>query len=253
MAEVVSLHTGEGGAKSAFCHTPTAGAILSTLKTCLTLRKMGCIVGGPGVGKSTTIAEFSRDNRDVTVCRMVKAAGRLQPGLVRIVTAIGGYAATQMGSADLYAEILRRWGGPYMSSTLLVIDEAQHMEDELLEAVRDLFDEGRGGIALVGSTELTERWESKSAAKRRKWAQLTSRLTVRFDIPASLPEDIAALCDHHDIVGKRSRDMLARAAAGDGGLRNVAIRIDIARKMAGNTAIGPNHLEEAERVLGLRA
>lgn len=250
MADIITLHTAEAGAKPGFCHTPTAVAILSALTGCHTNGKMGCIFGGPGVGKTTAIDEYARERDDVTVCRMIKAAAKMQPGLVRIVSALGGYAAPQMGSADLYEEAVRRLRT--FPRKLLILDEAQRMDDDLLEMVRDLFDEGRAGIMLVGSRELPERWEAKSAAKRRKWAQLTSRLTVRYDIPTTSSDDIAALCDHHAIADKCSRDLLSAAASGDGGLRNVTTRIDIARKMAGGEAIALSHLEDAERVLGAR-
>ncbi|MBF0392301.1 MAG: ATP-binding protein [Alphaproteobacteria bacterium] len=250
MADIVTLHMTAPEGKSGFCLTPTATAIMSTLNICHTLGKMGSVTGGPGVGKSSAIAEFARQQPHAILCRMTKAAGRLQPGLARIVTSLGGYAAAQMGSADLYEEILRRL--PHYTTTLLILDEAQHMDDDLLEAVRDLFDEDRGGVVLVGSGELSDRWNAKSAAKRRKWAQLTSRLTVNYDIPAALPEDIAALCDHHAIASKRSRALLSRAGASDGGLRNIAVRIAIARNLVGAGAIELAHLEEAERILGTR-
>ena len=251
MAEIVTLHTAAAGEKPGFCRTPTAVDILNALGFCYKYRKMGCIVGGPGVGKSTAIAEYARENRDATVCRMTKATTRMQPGLARIVNALGGYVATQMGSADLAEEAKNRLCGVYRPQ-LLILDEAQHMDDELLEAMRDLFDESGAGIVLVGSSELPERWEAKSAARRRKWAQLTSRLTVWLDVPSGQPEDVVALCDHHGIAGKRSRDLLTRAASVDGGLRNIAVRLDIAWNLANGAAIELCHLETAELIIGGR-
>lgn len=250
MADIVTLPAAGREEKPGFCPTPTARDIASALTICRNRRKMGCIVGASGVGKTTAIADYSEKNFGVTVCRMTRAAGRLQPGLVRIATAMGAYATANMGSADIYDAILRKLSFP--GDALLILDEAQHMDDDLLESVRDIYDENPVGVVLVGSGELTDRWEAKSAVKRRKWAQLTSRLTVRLDIPAVPPEDIAAMCDHHGVAGKRSLDLLTRSAARGGGLRNVNERIAHARKLAGDGAIQLNHLEESERVLGLR-
>lgn len=251
MADIVTLHTAAAGEKPGFCRTPTAVGILNALGSCHKHRKMGCIVGGPGVGKSTAVAEYVRERRDATVCRMTKAAARLQPGLVRIVNALGGYVATQMGSADLAEEALNRLRDVHRPQ-LLILDEAQHMDDELLETMRDLFDESGAAIVLVGSLELPERWEAKSAARRRKWAQLTSRLTVWFDVPSAQPDDVVALCDHHGIAGKRSQDLLARAASADGGLRNIAVLLDIARSFANGATIDLNHLQDAKLMIGER-
>jgi DNA transposition AAA+ family ATPase len=250
MADIVTLPAAGREEKPGFCPTPTARDIASALTICCKQRKMGCVVGASGVGKTTAIADFAEQHHYVMQCRMTRAAGRLQPGLVRIATAMGAYATANMGSAEIYDNILRHLS--YPRDALLILDEAQHMDDDLLESVRDLYDERPVGIMLVGSAELTDRWEAKSAAKRRKWAQLTSRLTVRLDIPAVPQEDIAAMCGHHGIVGKRSLDLLTRSATRGGGLRNVNERIAHARKLAGDGPIQLNHLEDAERILGSR-
>jgi hypothetical protein len=211
---------------------------------------MGCIVGGSGVGKTTAISEFAKNTYGITLCRMTKAAARLQPVLLRIAAELHAGACKYDGSADIYDAIMRKLSWP--GDALLVLDEAQHMDDDLLEAVRDIYDENPVGIMLVGSTELPDRWEANTLAKRRKWAQLTSRLTVNIDIPTVPPEDIAAICDHHGITGKRSLDLLTRSAARGGGLRNVNERIEHARKLAGNGPIQLSHLEDAESVLRTR-
>ena len=250
MADIVSLPTGGRQEKPEFCSTMTARNIAAALTVCRNRQKMGCVVGTSGVGKTTAIAEFAKNTSDVTLCRMTKAAGRLQPGLVRIAMEMGAYATTYMSSAEIYDSILRNISS--FTDQLLILDEAQHMDDDLLEAVRDIYDEKPVGIVLVGSTELTDRFEAKSAAKRRKWAQLISRLTVRLDIPTVPPEDISALCDHHGIVGKRSLELLTRSASRGGGLRNVNERIENARKLAGDNPIQLNHLEDAELVLSVR-
>jgi len=250
MADIVTLPTSGREEKPGFCTTPTARDIADRLTFCRNHHKMGCIIGASGVGKTTAIKEFADRDSGVTLCRMTRAAGRLQPGLVRIATEMHAYATTNMGSADIYDSILRKLS--YPGNPLLILDEAQHMDDDLLESVRDIYDERPVGIMLVGSTELADRWEAKSAAKRRKWAQLTSRLTVRLDIPAVPPEDIAAMCDHHGISGKRSLELLTRSAGRGGGLRNVNERIALARKLAGDGPIQLNNLEEAERVIGVR-
>lgn len=179
MADIVTLPKDSREKKSGFCLTPTAQDIFSALTICRNNRKMGCIVGGSGIGKTTTIIEFAKRNHGVTLCRMTKAAARLQPGLVRISSELHAYATGNMGSADIYDAIVRTLA--YPGHDLLVLDEAQHMDDDLLEAVRDIYDERPVGIVLVGSSELPERWEGKTPAKRRKWAQLTSRLG-RIDI-----------------------------------------------------------------------
>lgn len=250
MADIVTLPTAGREEKPGFCPTPTASDITSALTICRNRRKMGCIVGTSGVGKTTAIVKYCADTHNVALCRMKKAAGSLRPGLGLILSSLRGYPAPNHGSAEIYDDILQKLSSPF--EELLILDEAQHMDDDLLEAVRDIHDEGLVGIVLVGSAELTDRWEGKSAAKRRKWAQLTSRLTVRLDIPAVPPEDIAAMCEHHGIAGKRALDLLTRSAGRDGGLRNVNERIELARSEAGGGAIQLSHLEEAERVLGMR-
>lgn len=257
MVEVVTLQTKPAEEKPSFCQTPTARAIMDALAACQRFSEMGCIVGEPGVGKTAAINAYAKASVGAYVVTMSPATATLQPCLVRIARSIEaiitGTGAAEVREAILqcldrkaaFVETSRPGGG-----CLLILDEAQHLSDVAIEEVRSIYDEMMIGVVFVGNRGLSDRWAAKSRAKSSIWGQLTSRLMMNMDIPALSPDDIAALCDHQGIVGKRSRDLLLRAAREPGGLRVVIKLIEVARRLAEGAAVEPRHLEQALTIRG---
>jgi DNA transposition AAA+ family ATPase len=207
------------------------------------------------------VRAFPEAQDGVVYCRMTKAAAKLQPGLVRLAHALGAYVSPNGGANELYQDI--RGTLELRSSLLLILDEAQHMDDELLETVRDLYDESNDaqrdrqmGLVLVGNYGLTDRWTDRSA-KRRKFSnfkQLRGRLGPMLDFGAPTAEDVSALCGHHGITGRQACGMIAKVATAPGGLHNVANLLRVAVQLAGpGGAISPRHLDEAALVTGVRS
>jgi DNA transposition AAA+ family ATPase len=257
MVEVVTLHTKPAEEKPGFCQTPTARAIMDGLAACQKFAEMGCIVGEPGVGKTAAINAYAKAAIGAYVVTMSPAASTLQPCLVRIARSINA-AISGTGAAEVREALINclNWKAASVEVSepgghcLLILDEAQHLSDAAIEEIRSIYDEMMIGVVFVGNRGLSDRWTAKSRAKNSVWGQLTSRLMMNMDIPALSAEDIAALCDHQGIAGKRSRDLLLRASREPGGLRVVVKLIDIARRLAEGTAIDPRHLEQALTIRG---
>lgn len=262
MSEVITLHKDGPVSKSGFCPTPTAQSILHLLSACQAHGLLGAVIGEPGTGKSTAIAHYVARNRNSIACRMSKVASKQQPGLLRIAEAVGSWAEPHMGAAEVFQLIGRRlasahhpWGSP-----LLILDEAQHMDDELLETVRDLWDEQnaeerRMGLVLVGNPQLAERW-GDGGAKRRKFSnfrQLKGRIGPQLALNEPRAEDIGAICAHHGIEGARACKVVASAAAQAGGLHNVGNLVRVATELAGaGKPLALGYLEEAAFLTGVK-
>lgn len=253
MSEVISLHKDSAPANPGFCLTPTAQEITDLLSFCQHYGQIGVVVGDPGTGKTTAVRAFREVQSDVVYCRMTKAAAKLQPGLVRLAHALGAYPSPNGGANELYQDIVRTM--EMRSNLLLILDEAQHMDDELLETVRDLYDESsdehldrRMGLVLVGNYGLTDRWTDRSA-KRRKFSnfkQLRGRVGPMLDFGAPSADDVAALCAHHGIAGRQACGVVSKAAKEAGGLHNLANLLRVAAQLAGpDGKISPRHLDEA--------
>lgn len=254
MTEVINLHPTPAESKGDFCLTPTARHIMGVLSVCQQRGFLGVIVGEPGTGKTTAVNAYVEGQKDAAVaCRMTRSAAKLQPGLVKLATEIGAYVAANWGSHDLYQELVSRTRRfTKFQPGLIILDEAQHMEDDLLEGVRDLYDETRIGIALVGNQELTRRWTDQSNRRRYNgFAQFRGRIGPQpppFLRPK--PEDIEAICAHHGIREARAVKLVKRVAALPGALQKVRNLFDVARDLGGEPMTHAT-LQEAAMVVGV--
>lgn len=261
MSEVISLHKDNAPANPGFCLTPTAQSITNLLTFCQRHGQIGVVVGDPGTGKTTAVRAFQEAQAGVVYCRMTKAAAKLQPGLVRLAHAVGAYASPNGGANELYQDIIRAM--EMRSNLLLILDEAQHMDDELLETIRDLYDESSNplmlrqvGLVLVGNYGLTDRWTDRSA-KRRKFSnfkQLRGRVGPMLDFGAPTADDVTALCAHHGIAGRQAYALVTKVAADSGGLHNVANLLRVASQLAGpGEKISHRHLDDAVLASAVRS
>lgn len=261
MAEVHTLPRLEPPEKATFCLTATARHIFALLTASQRNGLLGVVLGESGCGKSTAITEFARVTQNVHLCRMPETAKGVQPGLLRVARTLGAapLLGPNSGACELHLEIVNSlsiWGRP---STLLILDEAQHMSDELLEAVRDIYDEvgvnePGFGVVLVGNPTLADRWAGQPGKRRTSsFAQLRGRIGAQLGpLPGPLPEDLEAICAHGGIAGQRARTFLQRIAKHPGRLHTVSNLLKVAQKLAGaEVALTFEHLEAAASVLGL--
>lgn len=246
MSEVLTLPVTDEP-KRTFCRTPTAAGILSMLGHCYRERDMGLLIGAPGVGKTTTLRHYAATERNVWLATMAPSASALVPALTRVAEAIGTHAPAT-GAISVHDAICRRLRdlGP---GGLLLLDEAQHLCDQSLEELRCIHDSAEVGIVIAGNATFVTRFAGK--VKAAAFAQLTSRIGAKMFLKEPMPEDIAALCDHHRVAGKKSRVLLERHAGIGGGLRIVGKLIRHAERLAEGRAIELRHLQDATAALGL--
>lgn len=256
MTEIVNLREPPPEPKGDFCLTPTARDIHNLLRTCQSYGWLGVVIGEPGTGKTAAITDYAArpESGEVRLCRMTRTAAKLQPSLVRLAEVMGCGAMPNMAAAELYNAIRYRTG--WMSNGLLVLDEAQHLEDDVLEAIRDLFDEvgAEGvvfGVVLVGNRGLMDRL-SKTDKRRGHagFSQLTGRIGAKLDLTGPKAADVEALCAHHGIEGKRAVSLVKKAAQLPGALQKVRNLLGVAREL-GDGAITLKALEDAAQVVGL--
>ena len=202
-----------------YCPTPTAREIHNLMKICCQYRMMGMVVGEPGTGKSTAAEVFASVKKDVVLCRITKATSELQPMLVRLCEALGEGISQNRSKADLYETALWSLTQRFAAKNLLLFDEAQHLSDDALECVRDLFDEAKVGIVLIGNKGL-KRWEtSQKSKKANSFAQLRGRIGPFMDIKTPQDEDLTAICEHHKL--QSSFELIRKVARKEGQLHLV--------------------------------
>lgn len=213
-----------------YCQTPTGNDIQNLLFSCRQFNMMGMIVGEPGTGKSTAAQAYSDNEADVVLCRVTKATGELQPMLVRLCEAMGLANSSNQGKAELYEVVLYSLMRDFAGNGLLILDEAQHLSDDALECIRDLYDETKVGIVLIGNKGL-KRWElAKKGKQANSFAQLRGRIGPFMELAAPLDQDVMAICEFHQL--KTGFDLVRKIARKEGQLHLVAKVIQVAGELS---------------------
>src|SRR5208282_2541361 len=90
---------------------------------------------------------------------------------------------------------LTKWLG---KGDLLIVDEAQHLDDSALETLRGVHDSTGCGIVIGGNPHVITRYKG---ARKARFEHFLSRIGMRLDLDGSLPEDFDAFFDHHQVRG----------------------------------------------------
>lgn len=241
-------------AKEGFALTPTARSIHAVLHTCRHARVLGLVMGEPGVGKTEAALAYREEDGNVFYLKITKAISCVRDLLKAICEQLDIYVDKSTGDRERFHSIVQDLTRRRSSPPLLVIDEAQNLDNDALELIRDLFDDSRCGIVMIANPHLTSRW-IKPADKRRLYhfQQLQGRIAKQMMIERPLPEDIEAICDCHGITAKDARARVSKAARhGLGQLHNIEKLIRVARSIApAGTALTSAHVEQAALTLGV--
>lgn len=212
--------------------------------------KFVVVVGDPGTGKTAACDQFAAAVPNVWKVTISPVCGRLNAMLLTINRALGG---PQLGgSGHLLSgnirDVMRRRPG------VLIIDEAQHLEQPSLEELRAIHDETRVGLALVGNREVLTRLEGN--ARSAAFAQLYSRASLRLILPRPEEQDIGLLLDAWSVEHPKQREFLRGLALkpGSGGLRSLTHTLEYAT-IAAQATDEPrelDHLKDAWSALSTR-
>lgn len=248
---VVKLNPEPRPNTGAFCETQTALAILKAIRRTHEERTIGLIIGTPGVGKTTALCQYLHTHPEAKGVTFSAATEALVPALQKIAEALGGIAPNN-GAKAVRDAIVDRISYSAGNGLILILDECHQLDDKPIGEIVSLHDELQLPIVLCGESAFEERLRNSPAARYRTWKPLVDRIGVRLPLGGPTPADIAALCDHHQIAGHRSRSILEKAAATANSLRPVVRLINAAYKQAGdNGRIETAHLQDAAVIEGL--
>lgn len=251
---IINIADHKRTAKEGFAPTPTARSIHAVLHTCRHARVLGLILGDPGVGKTAAALAYREEDADIVYLKITQPISCVRDLLKEICKQLDIYVDKSSGDCERFQSIVQGLTGPHLSPPLLLIDEAQNLDNDALELIRDLFDDSRCGIVMIANPHLTSRW-IKPADKRRLYhfQQLQGRIAMRIMIERPLPEDIEGICDCHGITAKDGRAILARAARNPiGQLHNVEKIIRLARSTApAGSSLTSAHIKQAALRLGI--
>ena len=204
-----------------FVDTPTSRRIVAGLAYAQSARNITMVYGAAGVGKTRTIRHYRKKHSNVWVVTASPMRSKTNPLLDAIATALG-IVDGRRDPASLSKAIIAKLAG---TGGLLIVDEAQHLSDGALEAVRsihdavndDLDDDDAGvGMALVGNTVLYTRVRGQK--RTYDFAQVTRRIGkyVRLDGPTDA--DIQAIAAAFKLDGRDELDIAREIARRPGAL-----------------------------------
>lgn len=172
-----------------FLMTPTAKQITDTLIYAQAMPEMVIITTGAGMGKSMTCQFFADTRAHVFMVTMRPTTSTVHGLLQELAVALDVPERNPARLDRAIGEKLRRNG----RHTLLVIDEAQNLNDNAVNQLRFFLDVFGCGIALVGNKELYGRFGSTKVDPA--YAQLHRRIGKRYQRMAPTDQDIAILVE----------------------------------------------------------
>ena len=228
----------------AFCRTAAAADIQRAIETAMLLECLGIVVGAPGVGKTMTLLDFAARTRGAVYCVMDPAQSSTMPSMLALLSGALGVPAP--GRCNSLHQIIcnkLKWG----RFKVVLIDEAQQLNDRCLDELRCIHDQTGVPFVFAGNESFRDRCNRTRAAA---FAQFTSRIGARADLPLSAAADVAALARHAGVHEPRAIAYLEKWSAGASGLREIATLLRLARMAAGAGDIKLAHVKEAASIAG---
>ncbi len=229
-------------AAQAFCPTPTSEQVMKVVDIAMLTRSLGVVVGAPGVGKSTALREAARITPGAVYCAMSAAHSSL-PAVLRLVCDALG-VAPRAGTDAMFDALCHRIEQGRVP--VLLIDEAQFLNDRNLDVLRCLYDATAMPIVFAGNYTLRDRFNKSKAAS---FGQFTSRVGARADLKAATTADVEALARHLGVREPDAFGWLESWEGEGGGLRRIKTLLGLARGAAGEGDIGLDHLKQAAAML----
>jgi DNA transposition AAA+ family ATPase len=208
-----------------YTQTPTSKRILDLLVYCHAYNDLGCVYGGAGVGKTSTIKHYQSEHSNVFVMVGSPEVSGVHPMLEELARAVGLEDCVG-GSRTISRTIRNRLKS--LKSPFLIVDEAQELGLNALNTLRSIHDEVEVGVALLGNPVIYERMSGGSRSAH--YAQLFSRVGAQIYAMKPVCQDVLQLLEKWGLKDKASIEYLMRIAARPGALRSVTkvLRLAIA-------------------------
>ncbi len=170
-------------------------------------KKMGCMIGAPGCGKTTVIEEYSKRNVNVVVIEA--CSGMRENDLLDEMADSLGIVLENGSSHKKIGQIIKEYD---KQEIMFVIDEAEYLKKwniDKFEVLRKIWDKTRIPIVLVGTEKLKKHLVTGGNGKDNL-AQLYRRL-IKFEFEGIKKKEVYDILDDFNI-DKKSADILVDVA-----------------------------------------
>lgn len=228
----------------AVCETQVVGDIRRLIELTRRLGCIGSVVGEPGVGKTTAAHEYAKRERRARCCVMNPVHDTMA-GMLSLVCAAFYPCGAPVRSIELQEVICNAIRDDRV--TVLLVDEAQHLNARNLDHLRCIHDETEVPMVLLGNASLGSRFNT---ARSAAFDQLASRIGPQLYIKASTQADLHAFARHAGVHEPKAIAFLETWNEGKLGLRQARLLLDVGRDFAGESDIKFDHLKQAASIMG---
>lgn len=196
-----------------------------------------------GMGKSAACRHFVRTRPHANLVTMSEHSRTVHGMLTELAAALD---VQQNNPARLGRAIgvrLQRTG----AGTLLIVDEAQHLDDTALNELRHFVDVYDCGVAVVGNSEVYSRFAKGKDKQGPSYAQLKSRVGKRLHRPAPYIDDVRAYIAAWGITSPDCVKFLTGVGMKEGAFRQIEKTMKLATMIASGSGepVGLKHLQSA--------
>ncbi len=206
-----------------FRMTPTAKRMTAQLEWARRGR-MVVISGHPGVGKTATFEQFCAVTPNAFLATMTKATQTPTSMMMAILKACGSnspYSSSR--GLHLQNAIIDRLKG---MNALMIVDEAQFLDDAAVEQLRSLYDMAGCGVCLAGNPEVMSRIRRSAATPA--FAQLARRVSWPAHYMQPTDGDLNVILDAWEVTRESERTFLKKVSALGGGLGSITQCLEMA-------------------------
>ena len=242
--EVKASAAASAPAAIGYVETPSSLRVMQALSYAQTMGDIAVLHGGWGIGKTESARQYQQARPNVWLVTVDPTTRGVGPLLECLAEAVG-LKDMPLHPARLRRSILSRISG---SEGLIIVDEAQHLSEQAIEALRSVHDACGIGLAFLGNDHL----HNSLASKTDRFGQFFSRIGYRVRFAKIDGADVVALATAYGIAGKDELAYLQKIGKTAGALRRVVKVIKFARVLAqaNGGAVALDHLQLAVRHTG---
>lgn len=227
-AEVARLETQSAGLPQiGFVQTSMAREMIVAMRMAQTRPAMVLLTLGSGLGKTETLRWYEANHINAIRVVIEPIEGRARAALRKIAAVVG---VSGFHTLPLAAELKRRLSRQDGRQHLLMIDEAQNLDDDAVNQLRFLLDEAQCGIALAGNDDLMARY--RLSASREGYGQIHRRIFMRVHHRTAPQADVDMMVAAFRIDDPAILRLCRQIGQRAGGLGQVVDTLDLATQTA---------------------
>lgn len=238
-----------------FMLLPSVDKLFKHFDLCRENGWLGVVTAPSGFGKTTAIEHYAEQHKHtvhhITAVSITEhaASQKNANGFMRLLLSHFERDVSHCTSAwQAYRRVAINLESSKYCRQLLIIDEANLLHRISLQAIRDIYDDSKAGIVLIGTPGLDYKLQALRNGDGETYAPIVNRIGLWTRL-ALEKEDVQAMTEPYGLDAA-CRRFIFDAAKRNGALRAVETLLRTAIQLAGDGPIGLQHLRRAADITG---